>query len=121
MNPCGISKRQEAKHLREAEAEQTLDEKGEIIGKFILVMAKFDKYWERFGGGDWASQKKWMTRNFVKAGLLPKANVKLFWGLVDDVDERWSKATGWGAPQWEASVAFMRTLLVDMRIHAIKD
>lgn len=118
MNPCGISKRQELKNLRESEKEQTLDEKAEIIGKFEVVMFKMDKWWNKNADKEWDAQKAYLTKAFVKAGLLPKELVTFFWFMVDTIELNWPKMTKWGDPKWEATVALMKHLLVDMRINA---
>ena len=95
----------------------SLDAKAEIIGAFSVVMFKMDKWWKRYGGGDWDSQKTYLTKAFVKAGLLDKEHVQFFWFLVDSVEQNWPRMNGWGDPKWETTVALMKHLLVEMRIN----
>ena len=99
----------------------TIDNKAAIAGQFILVMFKFDKWWKRWGGGNWDEQKAYLTKAFIKAGLIDKDTAKYLWLAVDTITEDWPKKTGWGNPTWEAEKALLKALLVDMRVHTYTD
>ncbi len=106
---------------KKAPKELSLDDKAEIIGAFSVVIFKMNKWWDKNADKDWAAQKAYLTKAFVRAGLLSKENVQFFWFLVDSVELNWPRMNGWGSPKWETTVALMKHLLVEMRVNTYGD